>query len=320
MQMRHPTMEKIGLGVGMDLPWGAEIGFINDPEIGDTITPKTKEFFKNYANIFNYVFFAFQPKNYNHYRAKEYFPAYDNLFKEIPKIKYRAFHHTLLNMGTLDTYNKEAIAEFTNELIKRYDFKWIVEDLGIWTIHGKSLPYPLPPFLTERGLAACIKNISEWQQHLKAPLSVEFPGFSEGTNFFIGDFDAFDYFRIIAQKTNCAVTIDIGHILSYQWLQNRIGEKMFDELDKLPLDNCFEFHLSGCIIQKGKFLDLHHGILLDEQINLLLYLIPRCDNLRAITYEDPKYSKEGILVPKSHKNFLRLKDLANSWRGGFLNV
>ncbi|WP_200880745.1 multinuclear nonheme iron-dependent oxidase [Thermoactinomyces daqus] len=214
--VRFPEVnEKLGLGLGMDLPWGEEIGFQRDSGQGDSITPKMKKFFDQYRGQFNYIFIAFQPKNRNRLNAEEYFEAYDCLFAEVPEIKARAFHQTILNMGTMENYRKGEIIEFTNRLIERYDFKWIVEDLGLWSVEGKSVPFPLPPFMTMEGLKACIRNIREYQENLLAPLSVEFAGFTEGTNFYIGDMDAYDYFRIIAEETNSPVTIDIGHILSY---------------------------------------------------------------------------------------------------------
>lgn len=305
--------EKLGLGLGMDLPWGEEIGFKSFNN-GDSITPKMKKFFSEYENEFNYIFFAFQPKNRNFLNSQDYFDAYDTLFKEVPNIKARAMHQTILNMAAVENYDKKDIIKFTNEIIDRYDIKWIVEDLGLWSIKGKTVPFPLPPYLTDAGLKACINNINEYKDGLNVPVCIEFPGFTEGTNFFIGNMDGFDFFKTLTEETNTPVTIDIGHILSYQWLKGNQGKDMFKGLEKLPFDNCFELHLSGCQIIKGKFRDLHHGILLNEQIELLEYLLPRCPNLKAVTYEDPQYSSEGILIPKSQKNYNKMKELVEAWK------
>lgn len=314
IEIKLPTIKnKLGLGIGMDMPWSGKIGFESNPLKGDTITDNMKLFFSQYSDVFNYVFFAFQPKNRNKLIAEEYFAAYDCLFDHIPPRYVRAFHHTILNMGATEQYDRKDIYIFTNKLIKRYNFTWVVEDLGLWSINGKTVPFPLPPFMTDKGLEVCIKNIQTIQNNLEAPLCVEFPGFTEGTNFFIGKMDAFNYFRIIAEETGVAVTIDIGHILSYQWLRGNTGEKMFHELDSLPLNQCFEFHLSGCQITNGKFRDLHHGVLLNEQISLLEFLLPLCPNLKAVTYEDPKYTKNGILIPKAQKNFSSMMQIVSNW-------
>lgn len=312
-EIRFRTTERLGLGVGMDLPWGEPIGFERDPVRGETVTPKVHRFLGRYQRCFNYMIFAFQPGNRNRLRAEDYFPAYDALFAAAPDIAHRALHHTLLNMATLEPYDHRPVIEFTNTLVERYGFLWIVEDLGLWSIARKALPYPLPPFLTEEGLAACIQNVRAWQSALAAPLSVEFPGFTEGATISVGDIDAFDFFRAVAHETGSPVTLDIGHLLSYQWLKGRVGERRFDGLDRLPLGSCHEFHLSGCQIVGGKFRDLHHGILLDEQLELLEYLLPRCPQARAVTFEDPKYREDGELLPKSVRNFERLKAIVAAW-------
>lgn len=312
--IRFPDVPaRLGLGVGMDLPWGQRIGFQRDAAHGDTVTEKVRNFLARHQSLFSYMFVAFQPKNRDWLRAEDYFRAYDTLFGAAPEIHHRALHHTVLNMATLERFDPAPVVTFTNALIERYRFSWVVEDLGLWSLHGKPLPYPLPPFLTEEGLRACIGNVRRWQESLDVPLCVEFPGFTEGATFCIGAMDAFDFFREVARETRSPVTIDIGHILSYQWLRGRTGERKTEELERLPLEHCFEFHLSGCQISGTKFRDLHHGILLDEQIELCEYLLPRCPNLRAITYEDPQYADDGMLVPKSTANFRRLRDVAAAW-------
>jgi uncharacterized protein (UPF0276 family) len=116
----------------------------------------------------------------------------------------------------------------------------------------------------------------------------------------------------LAEETRSAVTLDLGHLLSYQWLRGRRGSDLYEELERLPLENCFEIHLSGCAIVADRFLDVHHGILLDEQLELLQRIAPLCPNLSAITYEDPKF-KNGALIPRSIPNFQRLEQLVSRW-------
>jgi uncharacterized protein len=175
------------------------------------------------------------------------------------------------------------------------------------------MPYPLPPLLTEAGLAACISNVMDAKASLDLPLSLEFPGFTEGTNFFVGRMHAFEFFSRLADGSGSAVTLDVGHLLSYQWLKGRTGDRMFEDINLLPLERCFELHLSGCSIVGGKFRDAHHGVLLDEQIALLEHLLARCPHARAVTYEDPQFDDDGRLIPKSVRNFKRLADITAEW-------
>jgi uncharacterized protein (UPF0276 family) len=151
-----------------------------------------------------------------------------------------------------------------------------------------------------------VRNTAEVQARLPVPLLVEFPGFSEGNSLVLGTMHAYDFFRRVVEETGSPATLDVGHLLSYQWLRGRRREAMYDELDRLPLDHCFEIHLSGCSIVGGRFHDAHHGVLLDEQLELLGRLGPRCSNLRAVTYEDPKFDGDGALIPEAVAGFEHL--------------
>ena len=71
--------------------------------------------------------------------------------------------------------------------------------------------------------------------------------------------------------------------------------------------------MSGSAIVKGKLLDLHHGILIKEQFEVLEFIIDKCPNLKVITYEDPKFLEDGSLVIKSIEGFEKLKNRTKQW-------
>lgn len=297
---------RLQLGVGLDLPWGAPIGFGLEEDGGERVGARVLRFLERHAEDFGHLFVSFQPRGRARLDVADYAPAYDDLWARVPPFAVRALHQTSFNLGALERYDRGAILAFTNELIERYDLAWVNEDLGIWTLHGRPLPYPLPPYLTPAGLRAAVTSTAEVQRALGAPLLVEFPGFSEGISFFVGELHAYDFFRHTVEDTGSPATLDVGHLLSYQWLLGKRGAALYDELDRLPLSSCFEIHLSGCAIADDRFLDLHHGVLLDEQLELLIRLAPLCPNLRAITYEDPKFDEDGVLIPKAAAGFERL--------------
>lgn len=305
-------MERLGLGLGMDLVWGERIGF--EREDGGRPTDRVRAFLERHAADYDYMFVAFQPIDYGPLDPARYHQAYDTVFGLFGEDRPRAFHQTMLNTGTPEGYAKKDVADFTNAMVERYGFRWIIEDLGIWSLAGRSLPYPMPPVLTPEGLRRSVATVSEWVDLLDAPLSVEFPGFTEGGSFLVGTLDAFDFFSTVIRESGALATIDIGHILAYQWLKGRTGDRMFEGLDALPLDRCHEVHLSGCQIVDGRFRDLHHGVLLDEQLDLLEHLLPQMPRLTGVTYEDPKFDAEGELVPKSRPNAERLFDIVRQWK------
>ena len=130
----------------------------------------------------------------------------------------------------------------------------------------------------------------------------------------IGPWHAYDFFRELAVATGCPVALDVGHLLSYQWLRGRRGEALFEELDRLPLEHCFEAHLSGCEVRDTRFFDLHHGVLMPEQLEMLRRLLPRCPHLRAITYEDPRIEEGGALASSNAPSLQLLQKEAQAWR------
>ena len=314
MTVRFPNVQRrLGLGVGLDLPWGAPIGFERDEEAGDRIAPRVVRYLNRHHEDFSYLFVSWQPRSRNRLALEDYIDVWDDLFAQVPAWPVRALHQTAMNLGALEPYDTGEVVAFTNALIARYDLAWVNEDLGLWSLHGRPLPYPLPPYLTDEGLAAAIRNTEKVQEALTVPLLVEFPGFSDGTSFCIGNLHAYDFFRQLAEATASPVTLDTGHLMSYQWLCGKRGEDLFTELDRLPLDHCFEIHLSGCAIKDERFMDYHHGILMDEQLELLERLLVRCPNLRAVTYEDPKFSRQGVMTKGAVKNVERLKGIVGAW-------
>ncbi len=314
MAVRFPRRGQKGLGVGLDLPWDGKTGF-GTSQRGDLLAPGPRAFLKNGAARWAHVFFSWQPRDRSPPRIEEYLPAWDDLFSVVPDHVTRALHHTALNLASLGPYERDDLLAFTRALCERYRLEWVNEDVGFWSLGGRAVPYPLPPLLSDEGLRATIDNVLECQAQLPVPLVIEFPGFSLGASVVVGEMHAYDFFRDLAEATNAPVTLDVGHLLSWQWWRGGRGEALLAELERLPLDHCFELHLSGCEISGERFIDAHHGRLLDEQLELAQQLMSRCPNLRAITYEDPRFDERGALVENNRSSWERLQRLTADWEG-----
>lgn len=315
--MRTPNVPfHRALGVGLDLRYGDPHGFVASPT-GDVLAPRVQRFLEDHQDRFGYAFFSFQPRDRRLLDPEDYFPIWDRLFAELPAFPAIALHHTMLNLGSIDEHvERSRLLDFTNAMIERYHLRWVNEDVGIWSIDGKLMPYPLPPILTTEGLEAAVRHVDQVQRGLDAPLVLEFPGFSEGASFCVGELDAYDFFRQLAEDTGSPVTLDTGHLLSWRWMCGHRGADLFAELERLPLANCFEIHLSGCQLIDGRFADVHHGVIVDEQLQLLEALLVRCPNARAVTYEDPKVEPNGTLRRKARPAFARLEQIARDWIAG----
>lgn len=304
-----------GFGAGLDLRYGDPFGFEHVPGRGDVLAERMRRFLALHEHELDYRFYSWQPKDRGLLDPEDYYPVWDGLFAG--RRGCVGLHHTALNLASIDERpDRGRLLDFTNALIERYDLRWVNEDVGIWSIDGKLMPYPLPPILSLEGLASTTRQLREVAGRLAAPLIAEFPGFSEGTNFVLGALDAYDYFRELILEADVACALDTGHLLSYRFLRGFRGEALYDELERLPLERCFEIHLSGCQLIDGRFMDVHHGVLLEEQLELLGRLLPRCPMLRAVAYEDPKPDALGALRPKALPGFRRLSEMMWRWRGG----
>ncbi|MFE4670497.1 DUF692 family multinuclear iron-containing protein [Streptomyces sp. NPDC056716] len=310
MATREPTRTRRGLGVGMDLPWGAPIGF--DPADPGP-NSRVRAFLARHAAEYAYFVFAFQPRGPVPLQASRYLEPYRRLVEQLPRDMPIGLHQTMLNLGTVETYDREPIYEFTNELHRHFDFAWVVEDLGMWSLGGIPMPYPLPPYLIAENVPNVAANMAEANERLAPRLRVEFPGFTDGVTVAVGDIDAYEFFRRVAVAGGVEVTLDVGHLLSWRWWRGERGAGLYGDLHLLPLEQCRELHLSGSAISRGRFLDLHHGVLLEEQLVLTELLLERCPNLEAVTYEDPNYDRDGVLVPKSTDGLLRLREMVDQW-------
>ena len=312
---RFPRVDhlRLGLGVGFDLPWDGARGFGARAGGGDGLAKATRTFLERESPRWSHAFFSFQPRDRGRLRLADYAPAWDDLFSALPPELPRALHHTALNLGALGPYPRGEILDFTNAFCERYAIQWVNEDVGLWSLAGRPVPYPLPPLLTPFGLEAAIENVRECQSALAVPLLLEFPGFARGVSLVMGELDAYDFFRVLAEDTRSPVTLDVGHLLSWRWWRGLRGEALFGDLDRLPLANCFELHLSGCEIADGRFVDAHHGRLLDEQFTLLDRLLPLCPNARAVTFEDPRLDDDGALAADNLPSWQRLVEVMDPW-------
>jgi uncharacterized protein len=299
----------LGLGVGFDMPWGQGAVVFNAATGGPSEILTAYLAHEPYA----YLMFSFQPKGCAPLDADIYLPAYEQLRDCVPAGTPLAFHQTTLNFGASDSYDRSAVYAFTNALHRKLDFAWVNEDVGIWSHHGMAMPYPVAPFLIAESIAPTVADLIEAQAALEPRLHLEFPGFSDGYAVVIGRMDAYDWFREVAERAEVAVTLDTGHLLSYRWLRGHRGEALYADLERLPLALCREIHLSGCAVRQGRFLDLHHGVLLDEQLELLDRLLALCPNLIGVTYEDPVPDWRGRLPAKAAPNVDRLRRRVDQW-------
>jgi uncharacterized protein (UPF0276 family) len=302
-------MNPLSLGVGLDTPWGSPRGF--QSSVGSALG----HFLEKNGGDFETFFFSFQRRSYGALRSADYLQGFQDIYEQAKKFARTVnLHHTMLNLGSTLPYHREHIIEVTNELSDRIPFGWINEDVGIWFLEGKSIPYPLPPILTEESLRICKETVRHVMRELKTPLSIEFPGITDGASFQVGHLDLFEFFADLADGTQSLVTLDTGHLLGWEWMQGRRKDEMYRHLENFPFAQVVEIHMAGSESKDGAFIDRHHGILLDDQFEILDFLVPRCPNLKVVTYEDPKFDLQGNLILAAKPSFEKLKETVDQWK------
>ena len=300
---------RLGLGVAFDLPWrNSGAGFRTASGV---LSPDVVEHLRR--EPYAYVMFSYQPRGCTALVAETYMQAYKQVRDAVPVGTPLALHQTALNFGATRPYDRKAVYDFTNALHRQFGFAWVNEDVGIWSHNGLPMPYPLPPLLIRESIWPTVDSVIEAKEALKPRLHLEFPGFSAGLSIVIGNMDAYDWFSEVSERSDVDVTLDVGHLLSYRWTLGHRGEQLYGGLARLPLERCREIHLSGCEVEEDRFYDLHHGVLMDEQIELLDRLVDLCPNLRGITYEDPAPDRSGRLSERAAPNVHRLRERVRQW-------
>lgn len=298
-------MPRLGLGVGLDLPWSGPYG-ITDGQVA----ARTQRFLHAQAHRFASIFISWQPPHRCTPALADVEGPWAGLLDALP-IGTRALHHTALNLASQRPYDRRRLIEVTNDLIERFGFAWVNEDLGFWSVHGRALPYPQPPSLDRAGIAACVRNIREVAGGLAAPLVVEFPGFDSVAGTADGPLDAYDVFREIVEGTGSPCNLDTGHLLTWRSVAGH--DNLLGDLDRLPLEHCVEIHCAGVAELAGQLIDTHHGVVHERQLELLDELLARCPNLRVVTFEDPRFSANGELPAVAEAQLQLLEARVQRW-------
>ncbi len=206
---------KVELGVGLDLQWDQDPGLVKDPLRGDVVSERVVALLEEHAANAMHVSVCWQPRRRTHVEARDYFPAYDDLFAKVgARFSSRALRHTALSRRAVEAYRRGELLEVTNALVERYGFSWVSEDVGLWPIQGKP-PNATGPRLDQDGLWAAIRHARVVRAGLEVPLLVDFPGFATSNAAHEGPMHAYDFFRAVAEEADVAAAFDTAKLLAY---------------------------------------------------------------------------------------------------------
>ena len=96
----------------------------------------------------------------------------------------------------------------------------------------------------------------------------------------------FTFFGRLAREADCALLLDMGHLVSYEMAS---GQRVLDALQDLPCERVIEVHIAGGRLRQGAqgpvYVDMHESPVLDEVWQMLDVMLPLLPNVKALCYE-----------------------------------
>lgn len=196
------------------------------------------------------------------------------------------FHPSYINFcGTFEN-SSPWLAE-TARHIDAVGSPWFAQDCAycFWQEgHGYStqLGYFLPPILNEASLQQAIARVREVKAAVPVTVAIEPPPMT----FVVGHMPLFTFFGRLAHEADCALLLDMGHLVSWEMAS---GQRVLDAIADLPCDRVIEVHIAGGKLRQTDegpvYVDMHESTILDEVWAMLEVMLPLLPNVKALCYE-----------------------------------
>lgn len=168
---------------------------------------------------------------------------------------------------------------------------WVGNDVGWWHADGEPFPgylYISPP-LNEAGLENAVAHAEHVQSHLSVPLVLENPAVIAVR----GQMHVLDFMAALHARTQRPMLLDLGHLYSHQLAR---GLPLTSGFDGFPFEHVLELHIAGGVVSANGsrrfYVDDHTQPVREELFELLEALLPRCTNLKALTFEGDGHPAE----------------------------
>ena len=196
------------------------------------------------------------------------------------------FHPSYINFCGSSQNNQDWL-KTTAEHVKTVGSAWFAQDCAycFWgDNHGYSsqFGYFIPPIFNQASLELAVERITEVQNCVGIPVAIEPPP----VTFVVGDMPLFEFIGKLAETTDCAILLDMGHLVSFEMAT---FSQVMDELEHLPLERVVEIHIAGGKIKQGElgpvYIDAHESDILTQTWQMLDALLPQLPNVKALCYE-----------------------------------
>ena len=198
--------------------------------------------------------------------------------------------------------NSKDWLEATAEHIARVNSAWFAQDVAycFWeqgAAYSTSLGYFIPPVFNQAALDKAVERVNEVQSVVPVTVAVEPPPLT----FYAGSMHLFNFFGELAERADCAILLDMGHLVSYEMAS---AYKVKDALNTLPVERVIEVHIAGGRLKQVAdgpiYVDAHETAILDETWLMLETMLPELPNVKAVCYECEGV-QEGSVLPTLKK-------------------
>lgn len=228
------------------------------------------------------------------------------------------FHPSYINFcGSFE--NSERWLRATAHHINSVGSPWFAQDCAycFWRDgHGYSsqFGYFIPPILNRASLQQAIARIREVQAIVPVPVAIEPPP----VTFVVGSIPVFEFFGELASASDCAILLDMGHLVSYEMAS---GIPVRDAIEKLPCERVIEVHIAGGNIEKAAdgpvYIDAHEKPILKQAWQMLESMLPDLPSVKALCFECEGVNEDTVMntlqqLRQTVVNYSSSKELVNS--------
>ena len=143
--------------------------------------------------------------------------------------------------------------------------------------------------------------MKEVQEKVTVPVAVEPPP----VTFITGRMPLFSFFGSLAEQTDCAILLDMGHLVSYEMAS---GRKVLDEINELPCERVVELHIAGGRLKESRgeeqkeknngpiYVDAHECDIVEQTWQMFEAMLPLLPSVKAVCYECEGVNESTVLT------------------------
>ncbi|HSG89611.1 MAG TPA: DUF692 family protein [Pseudomonadales bacterium] len=159
--------------------------------------------------------------------------------------------------------------------------------------YSSQFGYFIPPILNRASLDRAVARVREVRERVPVPVAIEPPPVS----FVVGAMPVLAFFGELAERADCALLLDMGHLVSYEMAT---GRPVTEALAALPAERVIEVHVAGGTIEAcergDSYIDAHEQPVQAATWAMLARMLPELPALKAVCFECEGVEESEVLA------------------------